>query len=109
MTIRIKALTFEAIIGILEHERRTAQRVVIDVTMEYEYSNGVFIDYARVVQEIEELVIENRFKLLEEAIDAIEILLTHRYRKLLKSLSIEIEKPDILEHCTVSLSKSVKF
>ncbi len=109
MTIRIKQLTFEAIIGILEYERHTPQRVVVDVAMEYAYSEGVFIDYARVVHEIEELVIEKRFKLLEEAIEAIEILLTHQYSKLLKSLSIEIEKPDILEHCLVSLSKSVKF
>ncbi|KIM13004.1 MAG: hypothetical protein KU38_02890 [Sulfurovum sp. FS08-3] len=109
MTIRIKQLTFETIIGILEHERHTPQRVVVDVAMEYEYSKGVFIDYAKVAQEIEELVIKQRFKLLEEAIEAIEILLTHRYSKLLKSLSIEMQKPDILEHCIVSLSKSVKF
>ncbi|MBN2824687.1 MAG: dihydroneopterin aldolase [Campylobacterales bacterium] len=109
MTIRIKQLTFEAIIGILEHERQKPQRVVVDIEIEYSYSTGELINYAVVSKEVEAMMIKNRFELLEDALITIEEHLTKQYQKLLKTLTIEIEKPDIMNNCTVSLSKSKRF
>jgi len=39
----------------------------------------------------------------------IENDLSKKYEKLLKSLYIEIKKPDILGNCVISLSKMKKF
>jgi dihydroneopterin aldolase len=109
LTIHIKALTFEAIIGILESERKKPQKVVIDIDMEYTFIDGDFINYAVVVQEVEERVKRSGYYLLEEAIIDIEKSIVDKYKKLLKSLHIEIKKPDILNNCIVSLSKVKNF
>jgi len=109
LTIHIKELSFEAIIGILEHERQTPQRVVLNIDMEYEYQEGRFINYATVAQELTQLIITGGYELLEEAIIAIEKHLTQQYQTLLKTLRIEIQKPDILDNCVVSLSQHKKF
>jgi len=109
LTIHIKELSFEAIIGILEHERQTPQRVMVDIDMEYEYQEGNFINYAVVAEDIERMIVSNQYHLLEDAVIDIENDLSKKYEKLLKSLYIEIKKPDILGNCVVSLSKMKKF
>ncbi|MBN2826274.1 MAG: dihydroneopterin aldolase [Campylobacterales bacterium] len=106
MTICIKQLTFEAIIGLLPFERQTPQRVIVDITMKYRYNNKHFIDYATVAQKVEEIIKTERFELLEEAVVTIEAHLMAQYQTLLEEFTIEIQKPDILANCTVSLSKT---
>ena len=48
MKIQISNLTFKAIIGILDFERIKKQKVIINLSFEYEFSKDKFIDYAEV-------------------------------------------------------------
>jgi len=68
MTIHIENLTISAIIGILDKERTTPQKIVVDVELDYEYQKSSFIDYTTLVHMIEKSIITNKFKLLEDAL-----------------------------------------
>ena len=99
MIVQIQELHFEAIIGILDHERTTPQRVVVDATFEYDYEDGRFLDYAEAATIIKEHIVKHRFKLLEEALLSTAGLLKERY-PFITSITLSIQKPDILPDCT---------
>ncbi len=102
MKVLIENLSFNCIIGILDFERVTHQKVNINIVFDYDFKDkSYFIDYSKVVEQIEHIMIENKFELLEEAITFIENFLNSTYK--IKNLHIKISKPDILSNCTVSL------
>jgi dihydroneopterin aldolase len=107
MTINIKDLEFETIIGILDFERTTEQKVRINCSIEYDYSHR-FLDYALVAKHIEMQMTENRFELIEEALLSLKSSLKREF-PLINSLILEISKPDILNNCEVSLSEAFIF
>lgn len=102
LTIQIQDLSFKCIIGILDFERVTKQRVLINITITYTYENHYFINYAQVATLVKKIMKKKKFELLEDAIIYIE----HKLYKLYKidKLKIKIAKPDILKDCMVSLS-----
>ncbi|WP_419770677.1 MAG: dihydroneopterin aldolase [Candidatus Marinarcus sp.] len=102
MKVKIEKLTFNCIVGILPFEREKEQRVIIECSFHYTYKKSIFIDYAKVAQEIEKIMKKKKFKLLEDAIVDITEKLTTKYA--LKKLKLKIAKPDILNNCVVSLS-----
>jgi 7,8-dihydroneopterin aldolase/epimerase/oxygenase len=104
MTIRIDALAFEAVIGILDFERTRAQRVEIDAVIEYDY-RGDYLDYAAVADLIKRVVTEGAFGLIEEALETLHIRLMESF-PLIETLTLTISKPDILPDCRVSLSET---
>jgi len=108
MTIHIEALTFDVIIGLLDFERDRPQRVIIDLEASYAYEDDLFIDYAEMVILIKDELKVKRYKLLENALLGLKELLYTTYPQL-QTLSLKISKPDILEECTVSLSKTWNF
>ena len=108
MTIHIEALTFEAIIGMLDFEREHTQTVVVTCTIEYDYTPETFINYALVSQAIERIMKEERFELLEVALTHLEKELKKFYPQM-QSLYLKITKPDILPNATVGLSSSWKY
>jgi len=102
MKICIEDLTFNTIIGILPFERKTEQKVVINVSFKYDYTTpNSFIDYSIVVKEIEEIFKKEKFELLEESIIFVENFLKNKY--VIKKLKIKVSKPDILTNCIISL------
>jgi len=102
MKVYIEDLTFECIIGILDFERTSTQKVVINLSFEYNFSNkDEFIDYSKVSNDIENIMIEKKFELLEEAIICIQNHLNNSYK--IKNLKIKISKPNIMSNCIVSL------
>jgi len=103
MTIHIEALTLNVIIGLLEFERKQKQRLIVDVTVDYAYADGVFIDYAVMVEQIEATLHTHRYLLLEEALLGIKNLLITTYPHI-KKLQLKLTKPDILSECRVALS-----
>ncbi len=107
MTIRIEALTFDALIGILDFERLEPQRVRIDAEIGYTY-RGDYIDYAEAAELIKTLIREGRFGLLEDALEALKKGMKARF-PLIETLTLRIAKPDILSDCTVTLEASYKF
>lgn len=102
MKIEISDLTFKCIIGILDFERIKKQKVVINISFEYEFSKDIFIDYSEISSLVKSTMKQQKFLLLEDAILYIETLLQNNYK--ISYLKIKISKPNILKNCIVSLS-----
>lgn len=107
MTIHIESLSFDAIIGILDFERLTPQKVMVDVTIDYHYTRDAFINYAEVAEIIQSMMISNQYELLEEALEDISKNIIDNYSQI-NSLFLKISKPNILPNAVVSLSKHYK-
>ncbi|MGB5965379.1 MAG: dihydroneopterin aldolase [Sulfurimonadaceae bacterium] len=107
MTISIKDLEFKTIIGILDFERVTKQKVRINCSIDYEYDKQ-FLDYALVTKHIEEQMINNEFELIEEALLSLKSSLKSDF-PLISTLFLKISKPDILANCEVSLSETFEY
>jgi len=103
MTIHIEELTIDTIIGILDFERNSKQKVIIETKINYNYEENQFINYATVIGDIEKLLYEKKYLLLEEALNDISGVLLQKYTKI-EYLYIKISKPDIIKNATVSLS-----
>lgn len=102
MKINISSLTFDCIIGILDFERETPQKVILDISFEYDYNNSSsFIDYSIIAKDVENIMIEQKFELLEDAIIQLENYFIKNYKT--TNLKIKISKPNILSNCIVSL------
>ena len=102
MKIEINNLTFKCIIGIFDFERIKKQRVILNISFEYEFTKDFFIDYAEVSTLLKSTMKTQKFLLLEDAILYIEKLLLNKYQ--ITNLQIKISKPDILKDCIVTLS-----
>lgn len=102
MKIEIFDLTFKCIIGILDFERIKKQKVIINISFEYEFSKDLFIDYSEISNLVKSTMKQQKFLLLEDAILYIETLLQNNYK--ISYLKIKISKPNILKNCIVSLS-----
>lgn len=108
MTIHIRDLTFDAIIGILDHERAEKQRVIINCTIRYTYAAGTFLNYAEVAEHIKSRMISGEFALIEEALLSLKSTLKAEFDKI-ETLYLEISKPDILPDCRVCVAETFKF
>ncbi|MDQ1264536.1 MAG: 7,8-dihydroneopterin aldolase/epimerase/oxygenase [Campylobacterota bacterium] len=104
MTIHIENLKFQCIIGILDFERKATQDVIVNAVISYKYKKK-FINYADIVQIIKTLMIEEKFLLLEDAIEQISLHLLKNYKQI-KKIELKITKPSILSDCQVSISNS---
>ena len=102
MKIEISHLSFKCIIGILEIERIKKQKVIIDISFEYNFSKDLFIDYSEISNLVKSTMKKQKFLLLEDAILYFESLLQNSYK--ITNLKIKISKPNILKNCIVSLS-----
>lgn len=102
MKIHIEDLRFSCIIGILDFERESEQEVVVNIDIEYDYENG-FVDYAKVADLVKKTMIEEKFFLIEDALNKIGSILMNK-NKTIKNIKIKIDKPSILEGCSVGVS-----
>ena len=105
MTIHIEELTFDCIIGILDFERVTPQKVIVNVEMDYNYEKNSFINYADVIKLIEQQMSEKKYELLETAIEELSEKIISNYSKITK-LNLKISKPNIIKNAKVSLSRT---
>ena len=104
MQVNIEQLTFKAIIGILPFERVKKQKVIIDISFNYTFSQKAndFIDYSEVSSLVKRIIKKKKFKLIEDAILTLEKNIYKKFK--LTNLQIKISKPDILKDCLVSVS-----
>ena len=105
LKININELTFDCIIGILDFERVTKQKVVVDISFEYFYNEdgSNFIDYSHVAKFAQSSMENEQFKLIEDAILYIRKGLKSKYD--IKNLKVKISKPDIMPNCIVSVEE----
>ncbi len=108
MTIRIEGLEFSAILGLLDFERETPQRVVVDAVADYTYEEGAYVDYAEVARLIKETIEVGRFELAEDALEALFARLAKAFPRI-ETLHLRLCKPDILPHCRVCVEDSRRF
>ncbi len=106
MQIIIKDLTFETIIGILEEERLSPQKVILHVKINYNYSQKNFIDYAQIAFYLEEQMKKEAYFLIEDALEDLSQKLLHLYPQIL-TLKIKIYKPSILPNAIVGVARKV--
>lgn len=102
MTIYIENLTFKCMVGILDFERKKRQRVIVNLSFDYEFKDGSFIDYAEVSELVKRTMKDKKFKLLEDAVKTLSELIKNKYE--VENLQLKISKPNILKDCVVSLS-----
>jgi dihydroneopterin aldolase len=109
LIVSIKQLSFKTIIGILDHERITPQRVIVDCDIEYDYSSDTdFINYALVAELIQKTMHKEKFELIETAL----LILIQEIKKkfsISHSIALSIAKPDIVDNCQVSVSLKKSF
>jgi len=102
MKIKIQNLTFDCIIGILPFERKTKQKVIINLSFKYKFKDNEFINYADIAKYIEETMKKEEFLLIEDALLFIKKHLKSQYS--IKKLKLSISKPNILDNCEVSVT-----
>ena len=102
MKVKITNLKFKCIIGILPKERVKKQIIIINTSFKYDFKNDIFINYAELYSDILSIMIENKFKLIEDELKYLKTFLCKKYE--IKKLRIEIIKPTILDNCNVSVS-----
>jgi len=104
MVVTIDNLSFKAIIGILPFERKTKQKVIVDLSFEYMFhkDSDDFIDYSIVVNIIKKTMKKKRFLLIEDAIIYLENKLNSTFK--ISNLKLKITKPNILKDCIVGVS-----
>lgn len=108
MQILIQDLTFETIIGILEAERHTPQKVVLHVMLDYDYAADTFIDYAKVSVFLEAEMNQMSYFLLEDALNDLSQKLKFSYPEIYK-IELKIFKPDILPNAMVGVSHTIDY
>jgi len=103
MKVSIDSLTFKTIIGILDFERVTKQKVILDISFKYKFSKGQkdFIDYSHVANMAKMIMKKEKFLLIEDAIIYLQRALSSEFK--ISKVKIKITKPDILKNCTVSV------
>ena len=107
MRIHIEELAFQTIIGILDFERKKAQDLIVNLTIDYNYTDQ-FINYAEVCECIKNHTITSQFLLIEEALDSLSKTLKEKF-PLIEVLYLKITKPSILTDCKVSVSHNYRF
>lgn len=107
MKIHIEELKFDTIIGILDFERVTPQKVILNLLIDYDY-NGEFINYAEVSEFSKNHMRERQFLLLEDALSSLSTNLKEKF-SLINTLNLKITKPSIMPDCKVSVSDTFHF
>ena len=103
--IIINNLKINAIIGILENERKSPQQIIVNSKILYK---GEFVDYAKVCEIIETEIKKNKFFLIEEALTYLINFLKERFPQI-KEIYLEIKKPQILKNAEVGVEILRKF
>ena len=106
-SIIIKDFEFETIIGILDFERTTPQKVIINTIIDYEY-NDKYLDYAKVSEIIKNILQNKKFEILEDSLDYICSYLKNEYPNI-KQINLEILKPNILNDMIVGAKILKKY
>ena len=102
--ILIEKLEFSAIIGTLDVERKSEQRVRVWAKLAAEE----FIDYAQVCESIKAEFREKKFRLIEDALR----YFAQEFRSKFRSMDyfyMKILKPEILQDASVGAEIEIKF
>ncbi|MFV0481718.1 MAG: dihydroneopterin aldolase [Campylobacteraceae bacterium] len=108
ITLHIKDLEFFTIIGILEKERTTPQKVVINAKFKIKYKKDKLVDYVQICELIKETFNKKKFITVEESLLHVSKKLYKNF-SLIKNIDIEILKPNALNFAKVGASYTKKY
>ncbi|NOX14990.1 MAG: dihydroneopterin aldolase [Epsilonproteobacteria bacterium] len=108
MQIYIKNLSFNAILGLLDFERKKPQKIIVDAKIKYNQKDGNFIDYAKVAELIKSTIITNKFLLIEDALKKLVSEIKDKFPPSCQ-IKLKISKPDILNDCIVGAKIKKNF
>ncbi len=106
MKILIEDLTFKCIIGLLEKERLTPQKVILDV--ELHVKDDEFLDYSKLVKILKKTYKKEKFFKLEDSLLHVEKILKKKFIQI-SYMYIKIIKPDILTKCRVGVAFEKRY
>jgi len=101
LTIYIENLEFSTIIGILDFERKQPQRIIVNAVIKYHYKKDYFINYVDICNLIKNEMVEQKFFLIEEALEYLINKIEKNY--FIQYIKIKITKPDILQDVNVAV------
>jgi FolB domain-containing protein len=101
----IEGLSFDAVIGILPSEKDIPQPLIVNAEIEY---IGRYVDYAKVVELIEDIVKKGKYGLIEDALVDISNRLKEIYPQII-SIKISMKKSKILKNALVGVEFLRKF
>lgn len=108
ITLLIEKLEFETIIGLLEEERKTPQKVEVWAKIEIKYKKNLLVDYAQIVKTIKDVLHEGKFFTVEEALLGLCDKISAINPKI-KKIFLKILKPQIIENTAVGACIEKKF
>ena len=98
-TAGLKSLKIDCLVGILDHERRTPQAVILDIDLDYEFaaaagseSIGDAVDYAAVARSVTDFVRRRAFQLIETMAEETAAMLLDQLKPV-QTVRLEIRKP----------------
>jgi len=98
-SIIIKNFEFDTIIGVLDFERVTPQKVIINSEISYTYE-GKYLDYAQVSSIIKDILQTKKFEIIEDSLEYICSYLKNEFPNI-THINLEILKPNILNDLIV--------
>lgn len=104
MRVIIKNLEFETIIGMLEFERKKAQKIRLNLSIK---ADG-FICYAEICKNIEKIYNKHKFKKVENSLRKTTKILKKKYPKI-HHINIEILKLNIISNALVGAKLKQKY
>lgn len=98
-TIELERLEIDCIVGILPFERKTPQKVFLDISMDLDFSAAAAsenvsdtVDYTAIAQELTQLVKERRYQLIETmAVECADLVLERHHA--VPRVAIAVHKP----------------
>ncbi|MCI6988956.1 MAG: dihydroneopterin aldolase [Campylobacter sp.] len=104
ITVFVRDLSFEAIIGIFDFERDNPQKIVVDAS----FVADEFVDYAEVCKEIISLFKSERFYKVEDALEFFANFYKEKFQNLRK-FTMSVTKTEIIENTRVGASIEINY
>ncbi|WP_158657008.1 dihydroneopterin aldolase [Helicobacter aurati] len=104
--LNIQSLEIETIIGILPHERKEKQPLLINASLYYRYE-GEFLDYLLVRDSLITILCQGKYGLIEDALCDTASKLFSLY-PLVQKIKLALMKPNISQDCQISMGAVFK-
>lgn len=104
ITTIIKDYEFRTIIGLLDFERETLQKVRVNA----EFQSVEFVDYVEMIEEIERVFNEQKFGSVESAVEVCAKKIKEKFEQLI-FLKMEILKTEIIKNALVGARIEIKY
>jgi dihydroneopterin aldolase len=108
ITLIIDKFEFEAVIGLLESERHTPQKVEICAKVAVKYKKKSMVDYVKIYDTIKDVVQKGKFFTVEQALLNVSKEIG-RLNPQIRWIKLKILKPSILKNAVVGGYIKKKF